>query len=382
MIQMQAADDVFLILGIANGGLFLARQLRKQWSESRIYAIGDSDDIGRYSNTLDCFYPASNEDDVVKRINEVTDLVKGKRVHAFMCSNTMLEWIVFHHPELFKTLEFENDFDLYRRIVDKAEVDKLCRSLSIPRPEEYPLNDSPDSLIEFPVIVKPLEKMSTIGASKCAYLSTQDELQAYLDKMACIGIDPKAFICQQCVKGDNRWEYGYGGYFRAGIALVDIFFHQFIQVPQGLCCYCREITEPFLRNRILEIVKPFLKETRYNGFLEFDIKQDEDSHEFYLLDVNPRPWRSVDMLAGKLGNSTVFSPKATNELVIWRYPYRELLRRKNKKNVSYKLSRLIAPGRFVTLFALKDKADRMPTRKQNNKDRKDMLRLVRKKLFK
>ena len=299
-----------------------------------------------------------------------------------MCSNPMLELIVLNHPELFEKLDFENSYDLYRRIVDKTEVDKLCRSLKMIRPEEYELNDLDDAAIHFPVIVKPLEKINAKGASKCAYLNTRDELKAYMGKMSRMNIDSQYLVCQQLVKGDNRWEYGYGGYFKDGRPLVDIIFHQFIQVPQGLCCYSREMTDSSLRANILRTVQPFLDEIRYNGFLEFDIKQDQDSKMLYVLDVNPRPWRSVDMLAGKIGDSTVFSPMVSDTTVVWRYPYRELFRRKNRKNVSYKSCKVVAPGHFVTQLALNDKTDKAPYQKQRSSDRKEFLKLIGQKIHK
>ena len=102
----------------------------------------------------------------------------------------------------------------------------------------------------------------------------------------------------------------------------------------------------------------------------------------YVLDVNPRPWRSVDMLAGKLGDSTVFSPMATDTRVVWRYPYRELFCRKNRKNVSYKLCRLVTPGQFVTQLALNDKTDKAPFQKQRRSDRKELLKLIGQKIHK
>ena len=369
----------FLILGMASGGLFLARQLKKQWPDATIYAVGDPDDLGRYSNTINRFYPASSEDEILAQIQEVNAVAKGEKVKAFMCSNPMLECVVLHHPEVFDSLVFENSLDLYRRIVDKTEVDKLCRSLNILRPQEYDLTSSK---IHFPVVVKPLKKMSTIGASKCAYLYTQEELNSYLERMMRININPEDLVCQQCIEGDNRWEYGYGGYFIEGKAMAEILFHQFIQVPQGLCCYSREMTDTSLRSRILETVRPFFDETKYNGFLEFDIKQDQESKLLYVLDVNPRPWRSVDMLAPKLGDSTVFSPETVDIKVVWRYPYRELFRGKNKKNVPYKLCKSLSSGHFVTQKALKDEADMTPYKKEAAKDRNVFFQLIGQKFHK
>lgn len=364
----------FLVLGIANGGLFMARQLRKEYPDAVIYAIGDPKDIGRHTNTIDRFFAASTEHEILSSIDKVIKLSNGEPIQAFMCSNPMLECLVIHKPETFKWLVFENSLDLYQRIVDKTTVDQWCRKLGIARPKEYSLKDQDLSSIGFPIVVKPLEKANTVGASKCAYLNNQEALMKYMSITDGLGIHREDLVCQQCVEGDNRWEYGYGGYFKEGVPLIDICFHQFIQVPQGLCCYSREVTNAELERQIKNLVKPFLEDSKYNGLMEFDIKQDVHSKQLYLLDINPRPWRSVDMLAGKLGDSTFFHPEALGCKVVWRYRYRELFRRKNNKNVSYADCKSLASGNMVTHFALCDKKDRKPARMQRKMDFKDLVR--------
>lgn len=352
----------------------MARQLRKECPDAVIYAIGGTKDIGRYSNTINQFFVASTEDEILSSIDDVIKLASGEQIHAYMCSNPMLECLVIHHPEAFERLLFENGLDLYRRIVDKTAVDQWCRKLDIVRPDEYSLEDSDLSSIVFPVVVKPLEKTNTIGANKCAFLSNRGALVRYLNKTDGLGICRNNLVCQHCVEGDNRWEYGYGGYFKEGVPVIDICFHQFIQVPQGLCCYSREVTDAELERQIKDLVKPFLEDSKYNGFLEFDIKQDVQSKQLYLLDINPRPWRSVDMLNGKLGESTVFHPVPLDCKVVWRYRYRELFRRKNKKNVSYADCKSVARGNMVTQLALYDERDGKPARIQRKEDFKDLIR--------
>lgn len=368
------SNPVFLVLGLSNGGLFLSRQLHKEWPEATIYAIGEPKDIGKYSCTVETFIEAFTEEEVLESIKRVFELTNGDKVKAYMCSNPMLELLAIHHPEWFELMQFENDYGLYRRIVDKVAVDNWCRSLGITRPKEYDLSDSMLSEICFPIVVKPLEKANAKGASKCAYLSDRDSLLSYLKKMDGLGIHRNDLVCQQCVEGDNRWEYGYGGFFKEGIPLVDICFYQFIQVPQGLCCYSREVTDEALKTQIKDLVAPFLEDSKYNGFIEFDIKQDSKDKTLYLLDINPRPWRSVDILKAKLGSSTVFNPKVSDRKAVWRYPYRELFRRKNRKNVSYKICKALTRGyKTTTQIALHDKNDPRPCRMQRKADFHDFV---------
>jgi len=353
----------FLILGLPPGGLFVARQLRRMWPDSIIYAIGDSDhDIGRYSNTIDKFYNANSSDTIFAKIQLAYKDLGGGEIKAFMCSNPMLEFIVGEHPEVFNFLEFENGLNVYKVLVDKKQVDALCSRLSIAMPKEYSLCDSSIADILYPAVVKPLEKKSTLGAGKCEFIDNEVQLSRYLSRMDEMSIDRSNLICQQRVQGDNRWEYGYGGYFVRGVSSVDICFHQFIQVPQGLCCYSREVTDKSLEQQIKKLVEPILKETRYTGFIEFDIKQDSNTKELFLLDINPRPWRSVDMLGAKLGSSTVFQPEVANCRVVWRYPYRELLRKKNPNNVSYGICKCLSNSseQSITKITIFDKKDKGP----------------------
>lgn len=369
----------FLVLGVPPGGLFMARQLRKTWPDSTIHAIGDPQhDIGRYSNTLDRFYEATSSGEVIQAIKQAYDALGEGSVKAFMCSNPILECLVGQHPEVFDLLEFENPKEVYQQLVDKKAVDGLCKHLAVLRPEEYSLTDACYSGFSFPVVVKPLEKGLAVGASKCAYLGDEHQLITYLAKIDALGIDRNNLICQQCVEGDNRWEYGYGGYFRHGKPLVDICFYQFKQVPQGLCCYSREMTNMDLQRQIKELVTPLLMEIDYNGFMEFDVKQDANTNALYLLDVNPRPWRSVDMLTVKLGDSTIFAPSLNDNKVEWHYCYRELFAKKNNKNVSTKVCRQLTMGNgFVRHETLFDKNDREPLKQQRRLDFNDFLKKLK-----
>ena len=353
--------DYFLIIGINNGGLFLARQLRRQTPQCTIYAIGLPNDIGKYSNVIDHFY-------TVREINEIPETLKiiynktvGVKVHAIMCSNPILEYIVNCRSDIFELFIFDNSFDIYLQLVDKDKVKRMCERLDIPIPHSFLLNEEEFESVSFPVVVKPLEKNTTSGASKCYVAKDIKQLKNYCFKLKLMQIKLDKLVCQQYISGGNRWEYGYGGYFKNGEPIVDIFFYQFIQVPQGLCCYTREITDETLQKSILSIVQPILKITKYCGLIEFDLKQDENTKELFLLDINPRPWRSVDMLAGKISHGTIFNPMKLERNVVWRYPMREIINRNNPMNTPYKMCKSISKGgKPRVIIATYDKTDIKP----------------------
>lgn len=351
--------EKFLILGISNGGLFLARQLRKQWHNSVVYAIGDSKkDIGRYSNCINRFYGIKSIDELSATITRAYHDIGEGKVISYMCTNPILEEIIENHHEVFNYLTFENPLEVYQKMVDKNKTIQFCQKLNVKIPLEYEMSDIEKETIKCPMVIKPKVKATTLGVPKCMFINDTDSLRKYINQIESLGIDRGKLICQQCIQGDNRWEYGYGGYFKDGKSLIDICFYQFRQSPQGLCCYCREMTDINLQNSVKALVEPILKATKYNGFLEFDIKQDEFSKQLFLLDINPRPWRSSDMLAAKIKGSSIFTPIKTDKKIVWRYWFRELNSRINKKNVPYseckKLTRGYKTKVQLSLFDLKD----------------------------
>lgn len=371
-------NDKFLLLGLANGGLFLARQIRKQWPKSIIYGIGNPNtDVGRYSKAINRFFPATNADEAYDAILKI-HIELGEEIKAFICSNPMLEWLVGKYPDVFDLLDFENDYRFYQLFADKNKTEELCRKLNVKIPKSYSLSCEIDvTNIAFPIVVKPVEKSSVAGVGKCSYIDSSEELSRFLEKTDRLNIGREQIVCQQCVSGDNRYEYGYGGYFVNGEPVVDIYFHQFRQLPQGLCCYVREMTTVELRQKVKDLVHPILSEVKANGFVEFDIKQDEKSGDLFLLDINPRPWKSSDMLEVKLNGSTVFAPSVSNYKVVWRQPFLELRSYKNKRNPAYGVCKTLTRDQNwknkITIF---DAHDMKPYLMQIKNDIRKLLKVL------
>ena len=317
----------FIVFGMGNGGLFLARQLRKAYPESRIVGVGARHDIGKKSRALSKFIPADSAEDVLRAVQSACHWLQVGEIDAFIASNPMLEWLSGPCVEVFDRLHFENPAHVYRQFADKESIRALCGKCGVRQPEIYPSDK-----VRFPAVVKPLEKMKTLGLEKCRYVDTPSALDAYWKKMGKLGLRAEDVVIQQCIRGDNRWEYGYGGYFQEGKPLVDICFYQLRQLPQGLCCFVQEIADDALKEALKGFVVPILEETRMNGFLQFDIKRDSETGALFMLDMNPRPWKSSDMLSVKLGTSTVFHPVPTGRNVSWRIPFADWRSGKNPKN--------------------------------------------------
>ena len=253
-------------------------------------------------------------------------------------------------------------------------MNALCYRLGIRVPQGFNLEDRDYRSFDYPVIVKPRVKIDTLGASKCSYIKDSITLHNYLARLKERDIHVSKLVCQKAIEGDNRWEYGYGGFFISGTPIVDIAFYQFRQYPQGLCCYAREMTDVVLYNDVASFVKPIVMELKYSGLIEFDLKRYSKTKRLFLLDINPRPWRSADMLSVKIGDSTVFSPQVSKKCVEWRYPIKELFSFRNSNNVSYAVCKAITGNDcFIKYKALYDKSDNKPYRIQLRRDIKTML---------
>ena len=117
-----------IILGISNGGLFLARQLRRQWHDSIIYAIGDSKkDIGRYSNTINRFYGFQSIGELHGTIEQAYHDIGRGVVNAYMCTNPILESIISDYPRVFDFLTFENPLEIYQKTLLKCKYPDAWR---------------------------------------------------------------------------------------------------------------------------------------------------------------------------------------------------------------------------------------------------------------
>lgn len=58
--------------------------------------------------------------------------------------------------------------------------------------------------------------------------------------------------------------------------------------------------------KIVEAAKKFIKETKYVGYANFDIKYDDDTKEFYFFEVNVRLGRSNFYMGA--GNTNYLAP--------------------------------------------------------------------------
>jgi len=351
------AEKVIIVFGMGPAGLFLARQLNKE--NKIIYGIGKPDDIGRYSNVLKGYYATETMDGVEEAINEISKQ-ENRRIGGYICSDQYLTMFLEENPNLFKSIDMsEPGAEVFELIFDKERLINYCEKIGVQFPAIYSGKDIGCNSVEYPIAAKPNIKRGHSPLKKITVINNQRELTSFLNEATNAGYKIDEILFQKYINGDNRWEYGYGGYFKNGTPITEVFFVQARQYPQGVSCYTIEIVDELLRNEIRNATTRFLREIKYTGFLQFDLKQDELTRKIYVLDINPRPWGSISILTPKCVDISVFREKKDmGKRCCWHFPLKEAASFRNKKNVSYKECGKIGHGsNVIDLF---DKEDVKP----------------------
>lgn len=357
-MEYELSNKMIILFGMGPAGLFLSRQLFRVGYQ--IIGIGKEDDIGRYSNTLHSYYATENIEKIKTIVTEICEPHPGTK--GYICSDQYLTMFLEEWPEIFSLISFsEPGKEMLEMIADKERIIGYCKEIGVRFPEIYTDAENEENVC-FPVAIKPNVKRGYSPIPKVSILSDHDQLVRFLRDAEKKGLKKNELIIQQYIPGDNRFEYGYGGYFREGIQIVDVAFIQARQYPQGVSCYTYEVSDDNEYRKIKDLVKPFVQETHYSGFLQFDIKKHPSTGEFYVLDINPRPWGSVSILTPKCCTSSIFAEEYVPDIVLgrWRFPFKEVVSFKNKKNIPYNQIRELLPGEYVTIVDLYDKNDRKP----------------------
>lgn len=352
------ANKAVVVFGLGPAGLFLARQLNLLGY--KVYGVGKVDDIGKYSNVLDRYWEAEDGSSVVVAVSGIIRQY-GEGVEAWICSDQYLTLFIEECPEVFSLLNFKNpEGKILRLIANKSALIRYCKEIGVRFPNLYSTDDI--NSIEYPVAVKPNIKHGNSPIKKINFVNSKNELKTLMDYAKANQLSADQLIVQKCVAGNNGAEYGYGGYFRDGKAINDVYFLQARQYPQGVCCYTIELTDEDIKSEIAEQVQRFIINLKYTGFIQFDLKKDSNTGKIYVLDINPRPWGSVSMMSRKCMANGVFEPNP--ELltkVCWRFPMKELLAFSNKSNVAYAECRRIKRlGHYKTTLDLWDWHDMKP----------------------
>lgn len=155
----------------------------------------------------------------------------------------------------------------------------------------------PPQDLGFPLIAKPTEsaqweRVEFAGKQKVYYLKTRAELVDLYRLLASVHFQG-TFAVQEFVRGDDSAMRSVTAYVDTeGTVSLTCSARVLLQEhePSTLGIPCAMITEPY--PEILEPAARFLRGLDYQGFANFDVKQDSATGELFFLELNPRIGRN------------------------------------------------------------------------------------------
>lgn len=357
------ASKPVVILGLGPSGLFLARQLSK--ITSNIYAVGRPDDVGMYSKIIEKSkrYYAVTADELESTLKAIRER-EGQKPKLYICSDQYLSILVEEQERWDALVELVGaDFNTLELINDKNTINTFCQKHDVKIPEsvlfcEYRKNTF------YPAIIKWVEKrietaVNPIGKIKVC--RDESEFEAVDRAIKDGGIDDSELFVQTYIEGRNDCQFSVGGYYQAGDILADVVVNQIKQYPQGISAEVVTVSDDSICDDLRKITRAFARELRYSGFLEMEYKVSMNTGEYYLLDVNPRPWGWVSILGTVYKDFyrvlEGYKPEAEFRKTVWKSPLRILMGKKNKQNVEPKEN----IHEYAVAYDIKDSRDPNPS---------------------
>ena len=357
---------IAVVFGRGPAGLALARILARAGRD--VYAVRRPDDIGKYSNSLRGHVVAKEPEEVLRYLESLAPFAEQGKPEGWIASDQYLTMILKHRGDFERVLSFaEPGLDFLSEFNDKERAFTKCREAGVNVPERATLSVvlAAGADIGFPLVVKPRAKSLFAvddGIGKIRVVADPNELESVAKGVEACGASLDGYECEPYIAGNNWNEIGYGGFAMNGAMLADVAVRQFKQYPQGVACAAIEVTDPNLLHRVRTEAKKLIEASGYTGFIQFDMKADEDTGSLYVLDVNPRPWGSIGVLLRKypdlaqcLSEHSAATP--CRRPLYWHSPLKEILAKGNPSNTAIGIS---AKKGFSRALDLWDAADPKP----------------------
>ncbi len=287
----------YVILGLNSQGLFLARKLARK--ARVLHCVGRTpSEIGLSSRHGRKYIAPSGAElqTVVQQILRGT--VDGKP-YAFIGSGDYLDIILAEYPEVFDLLNVVGaDIDLLTALNSKTVVYRMLAGALIKTPRTCLLSELVTEAVRFPIMAKwDTKELREKPFGKTLVIRNRDELYSFL-KTVDVGKYGSHVVMQEYIDRSGVSELGYGAYYENGKEIAAMVFVQKRQYPMGIASFALELKGQFAE-AIRTDMRKFFSSIGYRGFVQVDLLADSKDNEYYVLDVNPRPWSSTRILERK-----------------------------------------------------------------------------------
>ncbi len=314
---MNKQEFIPVIVGIDVGAYSIARTFYEYYKVKSII-------IGKYTYWMTSYskitiphaIESTKEDDLVKYLMNLGEKYSNQKLILFGCSEDYVDIIIKNKKKLSKFYIIPMiDETTLNKVVQKEGFYEICEKVKINYPKTIVVSSDTYKNVKvpftFPVVGKVSNKASYqrvdfAGKMKVFIIKDMEELTDILNKLYSSGYDDD-FIIQEYIEGPDS-------NMRVLTCFCDeksnVLFSSVGRVlleekgPDVTGNYSAIInTED---NEIVEAAKLFLKETKYVGYANFDIKYDDKTNKFYFFEVNVRLGRSNYYMGA--GNTNYLAP--------------------------------------------------------------------------
>lgn len=231
------------------------------------------------------FYPETEDDsawirvinqEVLKHNIDVILPILQIPIRRLIKNRSLLE-----NPEKLVVLPELKDYDVAS---DKWQLFKHLSRNNLPSPETllYDISDG-EQLKDFPRVVKP--SIGFGGGQNIELLADQNDLEAYFRYRS---LEQTDYILQEYIEG---WDYSCSVLCLDGEVLAHTI--QKSGNPEN-STYGPQMNYRFESNdEILMIVGELMKSLNWSGVASVDVRYDQVSQQYKILEINPRFWRSL-----------------------------------------------------------------------------------------
>ena len=262
--------------------------------------------------------PNMNAKDLVKELKVFANSTKGIKKILLACSEWYVDIIVLYKKELEKNgyIIPYVDKEILDRIVRKDHFYQLCEKLHMPYPETIVVtkDNYKDVQIpwEYPIIAKNSDKNTWHyaefpGKKKIFRIKDEQELRDTLDRVYNSSYQD-TFCLQKMVPGEDYNMRVLTCYVNKNHDVVFSCLGQPIleeKTPGAIGNYVSIITRE-MEEEILDAAKKFLKEVKYIGYANFDIKYDSTDGKYKFFEINVRLGRSNFYMTASGANYTKY----------------------------------------------------------------------------
>lgn len=262
--------------------------------------------------------PNMNAKDLVKELKVFANSTKGIKKILLACSEWYVDIIVLYKKELEKNgyIIPYVDKEILDHIVRKDNFYKVCEKLHIPYPETIVVtkDNYKDVKIpwEYPIIAKNSDKNTWHyaefpGKKKIFRIKSEEELRDVLDRVYNSSYKD-TFCLQKMVPGEDYNMRVLTCYVNKHHDVVFSCLGQPLleeKTPGAIGNYVSIITREMEKD-ILDAAKKFLKEVKYVGYANFDIKYDSTDNTYKFFEINVRLGRSNYYMTASGANYTKY----------------------------------------------------------------------------